>query len=41
VDASAYTFEQRDALARLVHNIIAEALPPDQRPGERAEERID
>lgn len=32
VDASAYTFEQRDALAQRVHDIIAEALPPDQRP---------
>jgi 1-acyl-sn-glycerol-3-phosphate acyltransferase len=43
VDASAYTFEQRDALARRVHNIIAEALPPDQRPDERPdpEERTD
>ncbi len=32
VDASAYTFEQRDALAQRVHDIIVEALPPDQRP---------
>lgn len=32
VDASAYTFEQRDILAQRVHDIIAEALPPDQRP---------
>jgi len=41
VDASAYTFEQRDALAQRVHNIIAEALPPDQRPDQPPEERTD
>src|ERR1700716_89078 len=32
VDASGYTIEQRDALARRVHDAIAEQLPEDQKP---------
>ncbi len=32
IDASQYTFEERDALTRRLHDEIAAALPPDQRP---------
>jgi 1-acyl-sn-glycerol-3-phosphate acyltransferase len=32
VDASAYSFEERDQLNRRVHDAMAAALPPDQRP---------
>ena len=32
IDASAYTFDQRDDLNRKVHDVLAAALPPDQRP---------
>ena len=32
IDASAYTFEERDALNRRVHDAMAAGLPPDQRP---------
>ncbi|HWY43909.1 MAG TPA: lysophospholipid acyltransferase family protein [Candidatus Sulfotelmatobacter sp.] len=32
IDASAYTFEQRDELNRLVHSAMAEALPEEQKP---------
>ncbi len=32
IDASAYTFEQRDALNQRVHDAMAAGLPPDQRP---------
>jgi 1-acyl-sn-glycerol-3-phosphate acyltransferase len=32
IDASAYTVEQRDELAQLVHDAIAAALPADQQP---------
>jgi len=32
VDASAYTLETRDKLNDLLHDTIAAALPPDQRP---------
>jgi hypothetical protein len=32
VEASAYTLETRDKLNDLLHDAIAAALPPDQRP---------
>ena len=32
IDASQYTFEQRDALTSRLHDELAAALPPDQRP---------
>jgi len=32
IDASAYTFEQRDELNRLVHSAMAETLPEEQKP---------
>jgi 1-acyl-sn-glycerol-3-phosphate acyltransferase len=32
VDASSYSFEERDALNNRVHDAIAAGLPPDQRP---------
>jgi 1-acyl-sn-glycerol-3-phosphate acyltransferase len=32
VDAAAYTVEQRDDLAKRVHDLIAEQLPDDQKP---------
>jgi len=32
IDASQYTFEERDALTRRPHDELAAALPPDQRP---------
>jgi len=32
IDASAYSFEQRDELNRRVHDALAVGLPPDQRP---------
>jgi 1-acyl-sn-glycerol-3-phosphate acyltransferase len=32
IDASAYTFEQRDELNRRVYGALAAGLPPDQRP---------
>ena len=32
IDATQYTFEERDALTRRLHDEIAAALPPDQRP---------
>ncbi len=32
IDASQYTFEERDALTRRLHDELAVALPPDQRP---------
>jgi len=32
IDASAYSFEQRDELNDRVHDAIATGLPPDQRP---------
>jgi 1-acyl-sn-glycerol-3-phosphate acyltransferase len=32
IDAAGYTIEQRDDLARLVHDAIAEQLPEDQKP---------
>jgi 1-acyl-sn-glycerol-3-phosphate acyltransferase len=32
IDASAYTFEQRDELNQKVHDALASGLPPDQRP---------
>ena len=32
IDAMQYTFEERDALTRRLHDEIAAALPPDQRP---------
>ena len=32
VDASHYTFEQREELNRIVHDAMAAGLPPDQRP---------
>lgn len=32
IDASHYTFEQRDELNDCVHDAMAAALPPDQRP---------
>jgi len=34
IDASAYTIEQRDDLARAVHDAIAVELPADQKPAE-------
>src|SRR5437016_4872855 len=32
IDASKYTFEERDILNKVVHDAMAAALPPDQRP---------
>lgn len=32
IDASKFTFEERDALNQQVHDTLARALPPDQRP---------
>src|SRR5713226_8700972 len=32
IDASKYSFEERDALNERVHDAMAAALPPDQRP---------
>jgi 1-acyl-sn-glycerol-3-phosphate acyltransferase len=32
IDASEYTFEQRDALNQRLHDALAAGLPPDQRP---------
>lgn len=32
LDASGYTFEERDALNEKVHDAMAAALPPDQKP---------
>ncbi len=32
IDASRYSFEERDALNERVHDAMASALPPDQRP---------
>jgi 1-acyl-sn-glycerol-3-phosphate acyltransferase len=32
IDASAYNFEQRDALNQRLHDAMAAGLPPDQRP---------
>jgi 1-acyl-sn-glycerol-3-phosphate acyltransferase len=32
IDASRYSFEERDVLNEKVHDVIAAALPPDQRP---------
>ena len=32
IDASQYTFEERDALTKRMHDEIAAALPPDQKP---------
>lgn len=32
IDASAYSFEQRDELNQRVHDVLAAGLPPDQRP---------
>jgi 1-acyl-sn-glycerol-3-phosphate acyltransferase len=32
IDASKYTWEERDALNQKVHDALAAALPPDQRP---------
>lgn len=38
IDASAYTIERRDELARRVHDAIASELPEDQKPEEKAQE---
>lgn len=35
IDASAYTIEQRDDLAKVVHDAIAEELPEEQKPALR------
>jgi len=32
IDASRYTFEQRETLNEVVHDAMAAGLPPDQRP---------
>lgn len=32
IDASAYSFESRDALNQRIHDALAAGLPPDQRP---------
>ena len=32
IDASKYSFEERDVLNQKVHDAMAAALPPDQRP---------
>jgi 1-acyl-sn-glycerol-3-phosphate acyltransferase len=32
IDASKYTFEERDVLNQRVHDALAAALPPDQQP---------
>lgn len=41
IDASKYTFEERDVLNKIVHDVMAAALPEDQKPagftGEAAE----
>jgi 1-acyl-sn-glycerol-3-phosphate acyltransferase len=37
IDASKYTFEQRDELSSRVRASLAEALPPDQRPTDLAD----
>ncbi len=34
IDASAYTVEQRDELARIVHDAVAADLPDDQKPAD-------
>lgn len=34
IDASNYTFEERDALNQIVHDAMAAALPEDQKPAE-------
>ena len=33
IDTSRYSFDERDALNQKVHDAMAAALPPDQRPG--------
>jgi hypothetical protein len=32
IDATQYTFEQREELNQRLHNELAAGLPPDQRP---------
>ena len=32
IDVSGYTVDERDALARRVHDVIAAQLPEDQKP---------
>jgi 1-acyl-sn-glycerol-3-phosphate acyltransferase len=32
IDASKYSFEDRETLNQVVHDAMAAALPPDQRP---------
>jgi 1-acyl-sn-glycerol-3-phosphate acyltransferase len=32
IDASKYTFEERETLNEVVHDAMAAGLPPDQRP---------
>jgi hypothetical protein len=32
IDASKYTWEERDILNQVVHDAMAAGLPPDQRP---------
>jgi 1-acyl-sn-glycerol-3-phosphate acyltransferase len=32
IDASKYTWEERDVLRKQVHDVMAAGLPPDQRP---------
>jgi hypothetical protein len=32
IDASKYTWEERDVLNQVVHDAMAAGLPPDQRP---------
>jgi len=32
IDASKYSFEERDVLNQRVHDAMARALPPDQQP---------
>jgi len=34
IDASKYSFEERDALNKVAHDAMAEALPEDQKPAE-------
>lgn len=36
IDASKYTFEERDELNKVVHDAMAAALPDDQKPAESA-----
>jgi 1-acyl-sn-glycerol-3-phosphate acyltransferase len=36
IDASKYTFEERDVLNKIVHDAMAAALPEDQKPREKA-----